>query len=241
MIVYFLPIIVLLASMLDAPSSPASWQAKDVQLIDDFEAYKDGELPKKWKYLVDRGLEYVQPRHMRPDEEFFVVEEGKNKFLRAYTDGEAVHLTMANEKDGFDWNIETYPYLSWDWRAVELPDGAREDKPDLNDAGLGLYVIFDFKGLIRRPVSIKYTYSSTLPVGTVLKQGKLRVIVVSSAVDGFGDWEHIERNVFEDYRDVFGGNPPERPLIIRLWSDSDNTGKTGKGDFDNIMLAETAK
>lgn len=241
MIQILLPIFIFMTSFIAQSFEGTPGDKNEVMLIDDFEADKDGELPGKWKYLEETGLVDVEPRHMRPEEEFFVVQENGNKFLRAYTKGEAVHLSMANEKDGFDWNIKTHPYLSWDWRAKVLPEGAREDSPRLNDAGLGFYVIFSFKGFIKRPESIKYTYSSTLPVGTVLSQGKLRVIVVSNGEDGYGDWIHIERNVLEDYIKVFGGSPPERPLSIRLWSDSDNTNQVGEGDFDNIMLSPRAR
>ena len=214
----------------------------DVLLIDDFEEYQDGELPLRWRYLEQDGLVQVESHHMRPDEEFFVVEEEGNKFLRAFTKGEAVHLSMANGED-FDWNLDSHPYLSWDWRANKLPEGAREDNPKKNDAGLGFYVTFYFKKglLLRRPVSIKYTYSSSLPVGTVLKQGTLRVIVVSNGKEGYGDWVRIERNVLEDYREAFGGSPPNSPLSIRLWSDSDDTGQIGEGDFDNIMLTRSPR
>ena len=238
MIVYLMPILLFLLAFTDIPLDSTKNESRDVMLIDDFEAYDDGDLPRRWKYLEESGLVQLEARHMRPKEEFFIVQENGNKFVRAYTEGEAVHLSMANEKEGFDWNINTHPYLSWDWRANKLPEGAREDSPRLNDAGLGFYVIFSFKGLIKRPESIKYTYSSTLPVGTVLRQGKLRVIVVSNGEEGYGDWVHIERNVLEDYRRVFGGSPPDRPLSIRLWSDSDNTDQVGEGDFDNIMLAK---
>ncbi|MBX2818888.1 MAG: DUF3047 domain-containing protein [Rhodothermaceae bacterium] len=237
MIFSFLPIVALFMMVsipiMDQPSNPP----QDILLIDDFEEYKDGELPLRWKYLEEHGLVQVEPHHMRPDEEFFVVQEGGNKFLRAFTEGEAVHLSMANDED-FNWSLKSHPYLSWDWRANKLPEGASEDNPKRNDAGLGFYVTFDFKkGLFKRPISIKYTYSSSLDVGTVLKQGTLRVIVVSNGKNGYGDWEHIERNVWEDYRKAFGKNPPERPLSIRLWSDSDDTGQIGEGDFDNIKLA----
>ena len=239
MIIFLLPIIALFIAV----STPVVPQFNNVLLeellIDDFEGYNDGELPLRWKYLEEDGLVQVEPHHMRPDEEFFVVQEDGNKFLRAFTQGEAVHLSMANEED-FEWNLKTHPYLSWDWRANKLPEGASEDNPKLNDAGLGFYVTFYFKKglLLRRPVSIKYTYSSSLPVGTILKQGTLRVIVVSNGKEGYGNWVNIERNVWKDYRKAFGGTPPDRPLSIRLWSDSDDTGKIGEGDFDNIMLTE---
>jgi len=204
-------------------------------VIDNFETYRDGGLPTRWKYLADGRLVDLAPEYMREKEQFYVVNDGGNKVLRVYTDGEAVHLTMP-EQD-LAWDLRTHPRLAWDWRALQLPPGAREDVEKKNDTGAGLYVIFAFDGLfIKRPRAIKYTYSSTLPVGTEVSYGKLKVIVVSSGKDGTGAWQHIDRDVVADYRRVFGGDPPHRPLSLRLWGDSDNTDSIAEADFDNIAL-----
>lgn len=232
-------LIALSASFLRTTFAQDAQDAQDAQeiLVDDFESYDDGALPLKWKYLHDKKLVWLAPEHMRPDENFTVVDDGGNKVLRVHVDGEAVHLTMANEEDGFDWDLRSHPRLAWDWKAIRLPENAREDKNNLNDTGAGLYVIYKFEGfIIKKPKSIKYVYSSTLPVGTVVSYGKLKVIVVSSAADGIGEWQHIERDVVADYHEVFGGDPPDRPLSIRLWGDSDNTNTLAEADFDNIRL-----
>ena len=213
-------------------------QPLDSIVIDDFESYSPGGLPVNWKYLHKGEVLPVAPEHMRERERFFVVDDSGNKSLRAYSEGEAVHLVMNNEEDGFDWNMRDYPVLAWDWRAHNLPAGAREDNDRLNDSGAGVYVIFAMEGfIVKRPKSIKYVYSTQLPVGTIVSYGKLKVIVAASGQDGgMGEWTHIERDVMKDYRAVFGGRPPSRPLAIRLWSDSDNTGDVAKVDFDNIEL-----
>ena len=118
-----------------------------------------------------------------------------------------------------------------------MPVGANEEKK--NDTGAAFYVTFG-KDWLGRPRSIKYTYSSTLPVGTVKSYnlGRMKVIVVASGADGFGNWMTIERDVRADYCKVFGSEPPARPLSIMLWSDSDNTGHTAEVDFDNIALTD---
>ncbi len=236
-------LIVIFLLGLALPLRPASSQngtalPPGAALIDDFESYEDGGLPTRWKYLHNRKLMPLEPRFMRPKERFFVVDDGGNKVLRVYTEGEAVHLSMANEPDGFDWDVRTHPRIRWDWRALRLPEGAHEDDDKYNDTGAALYVYFKITGfaMFRRPQGIKYTYSSSLPVGTIVDYGKLKVIVVSSAADGIGDWHTIDRNVVEDYRMVFGKEPPDRPLSIRLWGDTDNTKSIGEADFDNIML-----
>ena len=46
----------------------------------------------------------------------------------------------------------------------------------------------------------------------------------------------IPRAPVADYRAVFGDDPPDRPLSIRLWGDTDNTGTESEADIDNIRL-----
>jgi hypothetical protein len=218
-------------------AGPVAAQSSPSVLVDDFEEYDDQSLPDRWKYLDEGKLVPLESRHMRPNERFFVVDDAGNKVLRVYTNGEAVHLSMVNEAEGFDWDVRSHPRIAWDWRANKLPGDAREDQERLNDTAAGLYVIFAMDGLfIRRPRAIKYAYSTTLPVGTLVSYGSLKVIVVSSGLDGIGSWRHVERDVHADYRRAFGGEPPRRPLSLRLWGDSDNTDSEAEADFDNIMF-----
>jgi hypothetical protein len=166
------------------------------------------------------------------------MEEDGNKYLRVETKNESIRLSQVNGTD-FNWNIQEYPYLKWRWKAEHLPEGANEK--DKNDSGAAIYVTFgtDWLG---RPKSIKYTYSSSLPVGTKVGFGSLTVIVASSANEGsVGSWKTLERNLLDDYEDVFGGflkkgTPPDRPLSITIWSDSDSTNDSSKVAFDDIEL-----
>ena len=205
-------------------------------LIDDFESDDSGSIPTKWRALYNDRLVALTPQFMNDREFFEVRRENGNGYVRAFANGEAAHINMGNG-DGFDWDTRQHPTLAWDWRAIDLPAGAREDDDSRNDSGAGVYVLFSIEGrFIKRPKAIKYVYSTTLPVGKVVSYGKLKVIVVSSALNGTGDWQHIERNVVADYRRVFDEDPPSRPLYIRLWSDSDNMDTISRADFDNVML-----
>ncbi len=208
--------------------------------IEDFEAYPVGAYPARWKFLTSK-------REFRPLEEFMnereecrVQAEAGNKFLRCTTRAEAQRITLANREDfGLDWDLRTHPRLRWRWRAIHLPANAREDRRRWNDSGGAVYVTFgtDWLG---RPISIKYTYSALLPRETVVDYGPLRVIVASSAREGFGHWVTVERDVVADYRRVFGKEPPARPLSITIWSDSDNTKDYAVVDFDDFELLPAA-
>lgn len=207
-------------------------------VIDDFESYGNGALPVKWKAQLNGKLVPLTEQFVDDNEWFYAKQEGRRKFVRAYANGEAVHVSKENG-DGYSWDLKTHPLLAWDWRAEHLPEGAREDKDDRNDSGAAVYVIFSVDGFIlKRPKSIKYVYSSTLPVGTVVNYGKLQVIVASSALDGTGQWLSVERDVEADYRRVFNEKPPSKPILIRLWADSDNTRSKATADFDNIKVLE---
>ncbi len=205
-------------------------------VVEDFQGYRGGDSPYTWKRAHRSSRSFVQvPRELDRDRDYFeIVDEGGNMVARVYTQDESTQIVKLNG-EGYQWDVRHHPRLTWDWRATQLPTGAREDMGKLNDTGAAVYVTFgtDWLG---RPRSIKYTYSSSLPVGTTHKYGPLRVIVASSAADGLGDWVHVVRDVRADYSEVFGGNPPDEPLSITLWSDSDDTKSVSEAYFDNLEL-----
>jgi hypothetical protein len=202
-------------------------------VVDDFESNTPGEFPDDWVYVSsdEEILSYDEVRDA--GEKMVVREEAGNHFLRVETKDAALRYTKRNGVE-FDWNLKTHPRLTWRWRAFTLPEGASERGK--NDAGGAVYVTFgtDWLG---RPKSIKYTYSSSLPVGTVVDFGNLYVIVIGSAREpNTGQWKTVTRNVVQDYRQVFGGKPPKRPVSVTIWSDSDTTHDRARVDFDDIAL-----
>jgi hypothetical protein len=201
--------------------------------IDDFESYTVGTFPEEWIFVTrDKEIKSYKEAE-EPGETIKVMEQDGNQFVRFIIEDEAVRYSRRNGED-FTWNLQKHPRLQWQWRALHLPEGASER--DKNDSGAALYVTFgsDWLG---RPKSIKYTYSSTLPVGTVVSFGPLKVIVVDSGTaPATGTWKTVQRNVADDYRQVFGGTPPKKPVSITLWSDSDTTHDYAKVDFDDIRL-----
>lgn len=231
---FLLPLLILIGPALLSPDrggvAPAAAE------VDRFEAYETGTLPDRWKYFTSKNEIWTLDRVMTEKEKVVILDEGGNQFLRSYTDGEALRISLANATEfGLDWNMNAHPAMSWRWRALHLPVGASEK--DRNDAGAAVYITFS-RDWLGRPRSIKYTYSTTLPVGTVVSFGRLKVIVAASGLDGTGNWKQIKRDVAADYRMVFGDEPPDRPLLITLWSDSDDTSDRAEVDIDDILLHE---
>lgn len=202
-------------------------------VVDDFEDDKPGTFPEDWVYVTS-DQEIRSYDEISDDGEKVVVrEKDGNNFIRLTTNGEALRYTKRNGVD-FDWNLKDHPRLKWRWRAHKLPKGASEK--DQNDVGAAVYVTFgsDWLG---RPKSIKYTYSSSLPVGTTVSYGPLKVIVVDSAREPrLGEWKTHQRRVRDDYQQVFGESAPDRPVSITLWSDSDTVNGESEVDVDDIEL-----
>lgn len=230
--VALLTVIVLSAAVVSAQAQ------QERVIVEDFEGVPVGEVPENWGYAERDGSLTPMEEKMGEDVRFYVVAEEGEKMLRGESDGRSLRMSLpANgEHGGIRWDLEAYPRLRWSWRAHELPEGAREDRSGLNDTGAAIYVTFETNWL-GLPRSIKYTYSSTLPVGTVVEFTGLRVIVVSSGAGGSsGRWLTVERDVVQDYKNVFGRSAPEVPIGISLWTDSTETDTSSKVDFGTIEL-----
>jgi hypothetical protein len=223
------------APALPAPALPAAPVA-DSLVLDDFETYAPGTFPDRWTYVVNKRKTVSYEEAREPGESFLVREEDGNQFLRSHVERESHRYTRRNGLDGYVWNLSAHPHLAWRWRVNTFPEGASER--DENDVAAAVYVTFgtDWLG---RPKSIKYTYSTSLAPGTTVSFGPLKVIVVDSvAASETGTWHTAERNVAADYRRVFGDDPPDEPVSITLWSDSDDTNTTAEADFDDLYLVD---
>lgn len=223
----------LLLSAFSLAALPATAQRT---IVEDFERYRPGQVPERWHRIEGRGTVPLTQAFGGENEYFRAVRIDGRKALEAFTRGQSHSMVLPNGH-GYAWRLGEQPRLSWAWKAEHLPRGAREDAKAKNDTGAALYVVFD-ADVLGRPRSIKYTYSSTLPVGTVVSFGsRMKAIVVSSGADGVGRWQRVERDVTADFQQVFGGTPPDRPLSLMIWSDSDTTGDFAKVYLDDIAIS----
>ncbi|MCK5832985.1 DUF3047 domain-containing protein [bacterium] len=160
--------------------------------------------------------------------------EDNNKFLHATAD--KISVTIGFDKE---WHLSDYPKLKWRWRPIEMPIGTNEKIKSGNDDVLGVYVLF---GGFPIPKTIKYIWSETLPIGTILESpysAKTKMIVIKTGEDGLNEWHGESRNVLEDYRSLFGesGAKPTAKGIAVL-TDSDNTATHVTGDYDDFVITK---
>ena len=209
--------------------------------IDDFEGYQAGDTPSDWRTNKGRNLVPADQQTMTDGHQYRIQSEGGNTFVRATMKNYAYRLIKLSGKHFPKWNTSDCPVLAWRWRVNDYPEGADETDEDNNDMAAAVYVTFG-RDWLGRPKSIKYTYSSTQPVGTTASYGPLKVLVVASAADGspVGEWMSRRRNVVEDYKNLFGEAPEDdTPVGIQLFSDADGgSSRTAVADFDDVRTLE---
>jgi hypothetical protein len=209
-----------------------------VVYLEDFEHYETGTIPDEW---YNRDGDRIPATYDESDKSGYmykVMEQNGNKFLR-YEGTDAKHLNFPLI-DKTRINIHETPILKWDWRIHDIPEGGDEDSSDRNDVAASVYVVFDTSRILfqKVPVSIRYTWSSKYPVGSVFSKlrGRQRIVVIGTGENNLGEWQTVERNIVEDYENIFGKTPPETPIAMLILSDADETLSHTKADYDNFEL-----
>lgn len=210
------PSVAAAASLAAAPSAQA-------RVIVSFDGQRTAVFPDGWKARDRAAAERV----------YRVASEDGEQFLRAVANGES-------EQIGFpvSFDIEDYPLLSWRWRVRELPAGARERDAATNDSAAGVYVVFkgSLGGLL--PRAIKYVWSTREPQGTAIQSpgySNSRIVVLETGAEHLGTWLTETVNVLEDYRRLFGSEPPDMKGLALL-TDADDTGSRASADYGAFSM-----
>ena len=199
-----------------AMGSLAGDEPAGIKEVEDFSRFRSGTFPEGWKSRGGDGSKV------------YTVKTDRGSYLEA----KAIHSAISIAKK-FEYDLKEYPFLSWQWRVLELPIGGDERYKKTGDSAAAIYVIFP--GYLR-PDNIKYVWSASLPIGTTTKSpynSKTKVIVLRSESSPVGVWVSEKVNVYEDYKRLFGREP--KPVkAIGLMSDSDNTKSSAIANYKRI-------
>ena len=202
---------------------------RDRVVLEDFETSPVGGLPEGWDWKdSDDGKE-------KP---YRIAEEDGNRYLEARDEGQSVILGKE-----IRWDLEEYPYISFRIRVLAIPEGGDERYDDTVDSAAGLYVTYDKKMFGKIPESVKFVWSSTLPVGAAtIREGIGRPwqVVIGSGEEGLGQWHTFTFDLRETYKKTFRGDPPDRPLGIGILSDANSTNSRAWADYDDIVVLRDA-
>jgi uncharacterized membrane protein YdjX (TVP38/TMEM64 family) len=201
-------------------------------------------VPAGWEALTFRRI----PRTTR----YRVVREGDGFVLRADSEAAASGLYRP-----LDVDLHAYPVLTWRWKVANVLVKADARRREGDDYPARVYVAFRwdpetasawerarygayrlFHGRYPPASAINYVWDNRLPPGTTLDNaytGRAKMVVVRSGPAEVGRWLGERRDVLDDYRRLFGGEPP-RVAGIALMTDTDDTGERAVAWYDAIVL-----
>ena len=162
-----------------------------------------------------------------------VVSEGQNKFVMAHSRASASALGKLVRFDPVRLS-----HLEWRWKIEDIIDDGRQSKIEVNDHAAGVCVIFA-KGLFPWQMHvINYVWANTLEKGAMTRhpsEENVRIVAVESGRTLVRRWIRERRNLAEDYRKLFGDEPPQ-VVAIAIMTDTDHTGTQATAYYDDIIV-----
>ncbi len=145
-----------------------------------------------------------------------------------------------------DIDARELPLLQWRWKVPRLIEGANNARRNAEDAPVRVVLSFDgdiaslpledrmfydriraFTGYDLPYATLMYIWENQARPGTIIPNPhspRIQMIVAESGSARTGTWKLESRNVYEDYKKAFGGEPP---MIkgVAIMTDTDDTGE----------------
>ncbi|WP_455379076.1 DUF3047 domain-containing protein [Petrachloros mirabilis] len=209
---------------------------------------EDKILPEGWNALTFKKM----PKHTS----YELVKDGEYVVVKAVSQASASGLTKAVNVDP-----KQYPIIRWRWKIENLLQRSNVNRKDGDDYPARLYITFEYdpdkvsfgKKLKYKagqalfgeiPIAaLNYIWETRTPVGTIVDNAYTdfaKMIVVESGSRKVGTWVEESRNIYEDYRQAFGEEPP---LIsgVAIMSDTDDTKERAVAYYGDIVFEQSAR
>lgn len=172
-----------------------------------------------------------------------------------------LHATSSAAASGLIYRLDRQasaaPLLRWRWRISGTIVGGDERSKRGDDYAARIYVTFKYEpskvgaatrlkyGLARRLLGeypphsgINYIWANRLPKGESVPNAytdRVRMLAVRSGDSEAGRWMREERNIVDDYRTLYGEEPP--PLAgIAIMTDTDDTAGRAEAWYADVEL-----
>ena len=173
-----------------------------------------------------------------------------------------VRATAERSSSGLAHNVNLdpreFPILRWRWKVPRPIPGADNTRRDADDSAARVELAFAgpkdrlplgerafmaqvkaISGFDMPYATLDYSWGSGAPAGSVVINTwttRIRSILVRSGPDGMGEWLSEERNVYEDYKAVFG-EEPSRVTHVVIYTDADGTRSSAEAFYGDISFA----
>lgn len=195
----------------------ANCGAEQTIIIDDFE----NGLKPQWEC-----------EKFKRETQYRIVKTENSHVLKAESTASASALIFK-----YEYNPREYPILSWRWKVENIINKGDEVKKDADDYAARVCVIFPhwFPSLTKK---ITYLWGNKLPKGKHTPSpyySRSIMVAVESGNENVGKWVEKQRNVYEDFKMLFGEEPPTIGGIA-IMTDTDNTGESAIAYYDDIKI-----
>jgi hypothetical protein len=154
---------------------------------------------------------------------------------------------------------KTFPMVEWRWKVGNILKKGDVSKKEGDDYPARIYITFEYDpgklGLLEKAqyqaarllygqypplAAINYIWESKAPKGTIVPNPytrRVKMIVVESGPEKLNQWVREERNLYQDYRQAFGEEPPMTSGVA-IMTDTDNTGESATAYYGDILFKE---
>lgn len=206
--------------------SGGSLAQDSVYWVDRFSMDKVKEgVPHGWKLEIKEGEPELQ-----------VVKEGEGVFVRFKSDKSSFGL-----RKEFDLDIKEFPFLNWKWKVTQLPENGDFRDKETDDQAAQVYVLFPrFPARVNSDFLCYYWESNPKNKGLEgpsVAWSKARVIVLQAGKEKLNQWVTEKRNVYEDYKRLFGKEPPKGGGVA-FYINSQHTQSSAESHLDEIYFSK---
>lgn len=227
-----------------AISQVAHTQAGTVLEVGSFSAAAGGVLPEGWKPVTfdqgDRQTSYT------------IVNDGGIMVVKATSHAGSSALAREVTIDP-----KEFPVVQWRWKVSNMIRKSDTTTKEGDDYPARLYISFAYErdrvGLFDKlkyeaarlfygqypPLgAINYIWANREPKETMVSNpytGRSKMVVVESGPAHMNQWVTEERNIYEDYKQAFGEDPP---LIagVAIMTDTDDTKESATAYYGDIVF-----
>jgi hypothetical protein len=195
-----------------------AWASQSVVVADFSSGVDKDGVPQGWQLKEKSG-----------NADFAIIRDGHISALRLRSQDTSFALQKA-----VDVNPQQYPVISWKWKVTKLPEGGDFRSSKTDDQAAQLFLAFSNSNVI------SYIWDTTAPQGLAEDAWSfpfvtVKAIVLRSGYSETGKWITETRNAYEDYRKLFGHEPP-RVAGIRIQINSQHTETSGESFFADVMF-----
>jgi hypothetical protein len=207
--------------------------------------YEEGKIPKEWKSRK-------WPGRTKGAQAGWTVEDGVHA-VRLHSRGALTFLEKT-----VDIDIREYPIVTWKWRVENILEGIDERTKEGDDHPIRIFFVFtpDESGQslwfrFKRWLYLdrvhghpfggrftEYVWSSYLKPGEIINDpGRpwQRLIVIEGGSENLGNWLSYERNLYEDFKRLYG-EEPRRLIFIGILNDTDQSGQEAVSYIADLMF-----